>query len=153
MAARPRPPGRRGGTVPVVSTLRRRAPLGLAAAFVASGVVHLARPQVFAPIMPRAIPEELHTNLVYVSGLAELACAAGLVRRTRWAPAASVAVLAAVFPANVQMALDAGSGRHTGAADSRAVAWGRLPLQLVMAWAALQARRRPDPDARAQTAR
>jgi uncharacterized membrane protein len=153
MAARPRPPERCGGTVPGVSTLRRHAPLGLAAAFVASGVVHLARPQVFAPIMPRAIPEELHTNLIYASGLAELACAVGLVRRTRWAPAASVAVLASVFPANVQMALDAGSGRHNGAADSRAVAWGRLPLQLVMAWAALQARRRPDPGARAQTAR
>ena len=28
--------------------------------------------------------------------------------------------------------------------DSRAVAWGRLPLQLVMAWAALQARPRSD---------
>jgi uncharacterized membrane protein len=49
-----------------------------------------------------------------------------------------------VFPANVQMALDAGTGRNTGPSDSRAVAWGRLPLQLLMAWAALQARpRRP----------
>jgi uncharacterized membrane protein len=91
--------------------------------------------------MPRAIPGEHHTNLIYVSGLAELACAAGLVRRTRWAPAASVAVLAAVFPANLQMALDAGSGRNHGPADSRAVAWGRLPLQFVMMWAALQAGR------------
>ena len=75
-----------------------------------------------------------------MSGLAELACAAGLIRRTRWAAAASVVVLAAVFPANVQMALDAGSGRNPGLADRRAVAWGRLPLQLVMAWVALQAR-------------
>jgi uncharacterized membrane protein len=53
------------------------------------------------------------------------------------------AVLAAVFPANVQMALDAGSGRNLGPADSRMVAWGRLPLQLVMMWAALQARSEP----------
>ncbi len=52
------------------------------------------------------------------------------MRRTRWAPAASVAVLAAVFPANVQMALDSGSGRNSGPADSPVVAWGRLPLQL-----------------------
>ncbi len=44
-----------------------------------------------------------------------------------------------MFPANVQMALDAGTGRNTGPSDGRAVAWGRLPLQLVMAWAALQA--------------
>jgi len=145
------PPSR--GTVRLVSTLRRRAPLGLAAAFLASSLVHLVRPQVFTPIMPRVIPEQHHTNLIYVSGLAELACAAGLVRHTRWAPFASVGVLAAVFPANVQMALDAGTGRHAGAADSRAVAWGRLPLQFVMAWAALQGRRQTGPVAPAQAAR
>jgi uncharacterized membrane protein len=127
-----------------VSSLRRRAPRALAAAFASSGVVHLVRPQVFAAIMPRAIPEEHHNALIYVSGLGELACAAGLARRSRWAPAASVAMLAAVFPANVQMALDAGTGRNSGPADSRAVAWGRLPLQLVMVWAALQARRDAD---------
>jgi uncharacterized membrane protein len=123
-----------------VSNLRRRAPRVLAAAFTASGLVHLVRPQVFASLMPRAIPQRHHTNLIYVSGLAELACALGIVRRSRWAPAASVAVLTAVFPANLQMALDAGSGRNSGPADSPVVAWGRLPLQFVMIWAALQAR-------------
>jgi uncharacterized membrane protein len=127
-----------------MARLRRRAPQVLAAAFLGSGVIHLVRPQSFASIMPRAIPEEHHTNLIYVSGVAELVCAVGLVRRTRWASAASVATLAAVFPANIQMALDAGTGRNQGPSDSRAVAWGRLPLQLLMAWAALQAR--PDPD-------
>jgi uncharacterized membrane protein len=123
-----------------VSELRRRAPQALAAAFTASGLIHMVRPQVFASIMPRAIPERHHTNLIYASGLAELACAVGLVRRSPWAPAASVAVLAAVFPANVQMALDAGSDRNSGPANSPALAWGRLPLQLLMIWAALQAR-------------
>jgi uncharacterized membrane protein len=123
-----------------VSKLRSRAPRALAAVFAGSGVVHLVRPQVFASIMPRAIPERHHTNLIYASGLAELACAVGLVRRRSWASAASVAVLAAVFPANVQMAFDAGSGRNSGPSDSPAVAWGRLPLQLLMVWAALQAR-------------
>ena len=112
----------------------------LTGAFLASGTVHLVRPQVSLPIMPRAIPERHHTSLIYVSGLAELVCAAGLLRRARWAPLASLAVLAAVFPANVQMALDAGSGRNPGLADSRPLAWGRLPLQLAMGWAALQAR-------------
>jgi uncharacterized membrane protein len=51
-----------------------------------------------------------------------------------------VAVLAAIFPANVQMALDSGSGRNPGPADNRIVAWARLPLQTVMIWAALGAR-------------
>jgi uncharacterized membrane protein len=126
-----------------VVRLRCRAPLVLAAAFATSGVVHLVRPQVFASIMPRAIPEEHHTNLIYASGVVELVCAAGLARRTRWASAASLAILAAVFPANIQMALDSGTGRNPGPSDGRVVAWGRLPLQLVMAWAARQAR--PDP--------
>jgi uncharacterized membrane protein len=124
-----------------MTRLRRRAPHALAALFLGSGIIHLVRPRSFSSIMPRAIPEEHHTNLIYASGVVELVCAAGLVRRTRWASAASLATLAAVFPANVQMALDAGTGRNSGPSDSRAVAWGRLPLQLVMAWAALQARR------------
>jgi len=94
--------------------------------------------------MPRAIDERHHINLIYLSGLAEFVCALGLIRRTRWAAPASVAVLAAVFPANVQMALDAGSGRNQGPADSAAVAWGRLPLQALMVWAALQARPEAD---------
>jgi uncharacterized membrane protein len=114
--------------------------MALAAILVGSGIVHLVRPQVFASIMPRAIPEKHHTNLIYASGVVELVCAAGLARRTRWAAAATIATLGAVFPANVQMALDSGTGRNRGPSDRRAVAWGRLPLQLVMAGAALQAR-------------
>jgi uncharacterized membrane protein len=108
--------------------------------FTTSGIVHFVRPRVFAPLMPRVIPEKHHTALIYLSGLAELACAGALVRRTRWAAPASVAVLAAVFPANVQMALDAGSGRNPGPSNKPSVAWGRLPFQLPMVWAALQAR-------------
>jgi uncharacterized membrane protein len=123
-----------------VSRLRQHAPTFLAAIFTASGTVHFVRPQAFDSLMPRAIPAGQHRNLIYLSGLAELVCAAGLFRRARWAAPASVAVLGAVFPANLQMALDAGSGRNSGAADRPAVAWGRLPLQLPMIWAALQAR-------------
>jgi uncharacterized membrane protein len=123
-----------------MSRFRRRAPDVLATVFAASGVVHLVRPQAFGPLMPRAIPKHHHLNLIYLSGVAELVCAVGLFRRTRWAAPASVAVLGAVFPANVQMALDAGTGRNSGPSDKRAVAWGRLPLQLPMVWAALQAR-------------
>ena len=127
---------------------RRSAPLALAGVFAASGVVHLVRPQSFEPIMPRLIPEQGHRALIYLSGVAELVCAVGLVRRTRWASAASTALLVAVFPANVQMALDAGSGRHQGGPmDKPALAWGRLPVQLPMLWAARQARPIADPTA------
>jgi uncharacterized membrane protein len=98
--------------------------------------------------MPRLIPDQGHRALIYLSGVAELACAVGLVWRTRWASAASTALLVAVFPANVQMALDAGSGRHQGPMDKPALAWGRLPLQLPMLWAARQARPITEPTAR-----
>jgi uncharacterized membrane protein len=119
---------------------RRTPPLLLAGIFTASGIVHFVRPQFFEAIMPRALPKESHRPLIYVSGLAELLCAFGLLRRAPWASTASVVVLGAVFPANFQMALDSGSGRHPGAMDRAAVAWGRLPLQLGMIWAARQAR-------------
>jgi uncharacterized membrane protein len=121
-------------------TLRLRAPNVLAAMFATSGAVHLVRPQAFAAIMPRALPEQHHKNLIYLSGLIEIVCAVGLFRRARWAAPASVAILGAVFPANLQMALDAGSGRNPGVSDKPLLAWGRLPLQLPMVWAALQSR-------------
>jgi uncharacterized membrane protein len=90
--------------------------------------------------MPRVIPEQYHRALIYASGAVELVCAAGLVRRTRWASPLSTAVLVAVFPANLQMALDAGTGRNPGITDTVALTWGRLPLQALMIWAARQAR-------------
>jgi uncharacterized membrane protein len=121
-----------------MSRIRRAAPLAMGGVFTASGLLHLIRPRSFEPIMPRTIPTRHHRGLIYVSGLAELACAFGLFRRAAWAPAASTAVLVGVFPANVQMALDAGSGRQAGAADHAAVAWGRLPLQALMVWAVRQ---------------
>jgi uncharacterized membrane protein len=123
-----------------MSRLRASAPTGLAAVFTLTGVLHFVRPAFFDPLMPRVVPARYHRPLIYLSGVAELVCAAGLVRRTRWASSASTAVLLGVWPANLQMALDAGSGRHEGAMDSAAVAWGRMPLQLPLLWAARQAR-------------
>jgi uncharacterized membrane protein len=134
-----------------VSKLRLRAPNVLAVMFASSGTVHLVRPQAFASIMPRAIPDRHHRNLIYLSGLFELVCAVGLFRRKAWAAPASVAVLGAVFPANLQMALDAGSGRNPGPPDKRLLAWGRLPLQIPMVWAALQSRPRAPETASAAT--
>jgi len=109
-------------------------PRGIAAAFALSGVVHLVRPAVFTPLVPRFLPAP--RALVLASGAAELVCAAGLVTRARWAAGASTALLLAIWPGNVVMALDAGSGRHPGPADSRLVAWARVPLQPLLIWAA-----------------
>lgn len=109
----------------------------LATAFVITGVLHFVRPQTFAEIVPSALPA--HTELVYVSGVAELACAFGLFKRARWAPWATIALLVAVFPANIQMAID---WQHDEAKSTlmKLGAWIRLPLQLPLIALALKSR-------------
>lgn len=110
----------------------------LAGLFATSGLVHLLRPEVYEPIMPRLVP--LHREVIYLSGVLELACAAGLMHpRTRsLAGWTSLGVLLAVYPANVKMANDAA---RTDRPRLRAVAFGRLPLQLPLLWSAYRAAR------------
>lgn len=110
--------------------------LALAALFAVSGTLHLWKPWLFVSIVPRRLTAK--SALVYASGVGELACAVGLLGPStrRAAGLASAALLVAVFPANVQMALDA--WRRPGRA-TRSLALLRLPLQLPMirtAWRA-----------------
>ncbi|QIG42414.1 hypothetical protein G5V58_06190 [Nocardioides anomalus] len=116
-------------------------PLGarlLAAGFAGSGLVHLVRPQVFEPLMPAWVPAR--REVILGSGVAELACAVGLVvpRTRRAAGWASAALLLGVWPGNWQMALDS---RRSSSPAFQAVAWGRLPLQVPMVRAAVAAAR------------
>lgn len=105
----------------------------LAGLFLGSGVLHMVRPQVFEGIIPRALPA--HRTLVYGSGVAELACAAGLLYpRTRVvAGLASAGLLVAILPANIQMSVDVGKrASRTGSAGWWAACAGtvaRLPMQ------------------------
>jgi uncharacterized membrane protein len=103
--------------------------------FAVSGVIHLIRPQIFEPLVPKALP--VPRALVYASGVAELACAIGLQRRHRWAPRASALLLLAVWPANAQHALDVQRSGRTSTAQ-KVLVWARLPLQLPMIKAALR---------------
>ena len=115
-----------------------RSARALAVGFTASGTVHLVRPETFAAIMPRWLPR--HRELIYLSGVAELLCAAGLAhpRTRRAAGFASAALLVGVFPAHVQMAQDAFASDSTA---FKAVALARMPLQVPMVRAALSATR------------
>lgn len=125
--------------LPTTRTQRPRAwaPRTLAALFSLSGVVHFVRPEVFTPLIPSWLPEP--TAVVYVSGAAELICAYGLITRRRWAGPASAALLLAVWPGNLQMALDATS--ENGLDSPQAViAWLRMPLQIPLIWMAFQDR-------------
>ena len=117
--------------------LARWSPYLLAALLTTTGTLHFVVPRTFSAIVPPQLPEPL--ALVYLSGAAELACAAGLVvpRTRRLAGWATAALFVAVFPGNVQMALDA-SDRS---ALYRAATYVRLPVQVpLVAWAVQVAR-------------
>ena len=106
--------------------------LALGVFFVSAGVAHFVMPEYFVAIVPLALPRP--DVLVAVSGAAEIAGGIGLVfNRTRRAAAYGLlALLAAVFPANVQMLrnlLATGGGGWYEAA-----LWVRLPFQGVLAW-------------------
>ncbi|HEU5144521.1 MAG TPA: MauE/DoxX family redox-associated membrane protein [Dermatophilaceae bacterium] len=115
----------------------------LAGTFLASGVMHFVKPETFESIIPKSLPS--HRTLVYVSGAAELLCAAGLLypRTRRAAGIASAAVLVAVFPANLNMAGKAGKELSDDPADHKkqgllAASVARLPMQLPMIRTALR---------------
>ncbi len=104
----------------------------VAGAFTLSGAVHLVRPSVFEPLIPEALGDP--TPWVIGSGVAELVCAAGLLARRRWAPAAATATLAVIWVGNWQMAIDVTAADESAAAT--AAVWLRLPLQIpLMVWA------------------
>ena len=101
---------------------------------VAVGVMHFVKPDDFVAIVPAALPEPL--LLVYISGVAEIAGGLGLqLAATRRAAAwGLIALYVAVFPANVNMAVN---HLKLGSQEvSPLFLWLRLPLQLVLiAWA------------------
>jgi uncharacterized membrane protein len=109
--------------------MRRRLPLGMF--FVVAGIMHFVKPRAYESIVPDALPA--HSELVMVSGVAEIAGGLALLpdRSARLAGWWLIAVLAAVFPANVNMAVNAERFR----AVPEALLWLRLPLQgLLIAW-------------------
>lgn len=121
-----------------LSGLRRWAPNALAALFIGSGTIHVLRPRFFAPALPSVLPAP--GAIILASGIAELFCAGALLSGKRWAGATSAVLLVAIFPANVTVALATAADRNSSR-RARIAAWARLPLQLPLIWAALQARR------------
>lgn len=106
--------------------------------FAASSAIHLAKPEVYQPLMPAWVPA--HREVILASGVAELVCALGMVvpRTRRLAGWSSVALLFGVWPGNLQMALDSNRSSSTA---FKVIAWGRMPLQVPMIRAAIAAAR------------
>lgn len=104
----------------------------IAIVFVVAGVLHLVRPAPYIRIMPPWLPAP--ATLVLVSGIFQILGGIGvLVPATRMVAGwGLIALLVAVFPANLQMLLDA-SARGASTIWLVAVA-ARLPLQAALIW-------------------
>ena len=110
-------------------TIRLLSRYALALLFVLAGIWHFVHPATYRAIMPPQLPQPL--ALVYVSGVFEILGGLGLLPKStrRLAGWGLLALLLAVFPANVYMAL-----AHEQLGIPGWVAWGRLPLQLPLLW-------------------
>jgi uncharacterized membrane protein len=99
----------------------------LAVIMVIAGALHFLAPAPYVRIVPAALPAPL--ALVYLSGFFEILGGLGLfVAATRpWAAWGLVALYVAVFPANLNMAVN-----HVGFDGPPWVLWARLPLQAVL---------------------
>jgi uncharacterized membrane protein len=102
----------------------------LGAFFLAAGSLHFLKPKPYVSIVPDALPRK--RELVYVSGVAEIAGGVGVLasptrRAAGWW---LIATLLAVFPANVNMAVNA-----ERFSVPEPLLWARLPVQgLLIAW-------------------
>jgi uncharacterized membrane protein len=113
-----------------------RSQKGLAGFFTFAGAMHFAIPRGYEAMMPPSLP--YHREAVLVSGLAEIAGGAAVLtpRTRRFARWWLLALLAAVFPANVHMAVNPEQveGLDLNKVPRWAL-WARLPLQpLCMLW-------------------
>lgn len=101
---------------------------------VGAGANHFYNPAPYLGMMPEVLPA--HEALVYISGVAEIAGGLGLIlpATRKLAAWGLIALLIAVFPANINMAVnDLPLGNDP--VPTWAL-WARLPLQLVaIAWA------------------
>ena len=103
--------------------------------YVLAGAYHFLHPEFYVPMVPPYLP--LHTELVHLSGLAEMVLGVlVLVPRTRRAAAwGIILLLIAIFPANIHIALN--NVPVFGAKQGAGIwNWVRLPLQgVLIAWA------------------
>lgn len=104
----------------------------LAAIFTIAGILHFTIPDSYTRVVPRWLPAP--RLLVYVSGAFQVLGGVGLlIPALRWAAGwGLIALLIAVFPANIQML------QAARAADAPAwgqlLLWLRLPLQPLLMW-------------------
>ena len=100
--------------------------------YLAAGIYHFINPRMYLKIMPPYLP--FHLPLIYISGLCEILIAVLLIPESTRVLGAwlTVALLIAVFPANIQMLINFRKRNTPGLW----IAVLRIPLQaLLIYWA------------------
>jgi len=102
--------------------------------YIAAGAWHFAKPKMYVSIMPDWLPA--HLPLVYISGLCEITLGLLLFPESTRTFAAwgVIALLIAVFPANIQMTINYFHFNN----PMKWLTVVRLPLQLLLIWWAWQ---------------
>lgn len=114
----------------------------IALLFILAGAAHFASPAVYLQIMPPFLPWPM--ALIYLSGGAEILGGVGILfsRTRKLAGIGLIALLIAVFPANIYAALH--GANLSGWQVPVWLLWVRLPLQaLLIGWVYLAAVVRP----------
>jgi uncharacterized membrane protein len=98
--------------------------------FIAAGTYHFVNPAPYLQMMPDFLPAP--ATLVWVSGIAEIAGGVGVLVPSIRALAAwgLIALLIAVFPANLHVALNGWPGVNI----PHWLLWLRLPVQPLLIW-------------------
>ena len=107
----------------------------LAISFIVVGILHFTNPAPFVSIMPSYLP--WHLELVYLSGVFEILGGTGLLIpfTRRWAMWGLIALLVAVYPANINMLVNV--IYLDDMPQERWILWVRMPLQFFIGWGVL----------------
>lgn len=116
----------------MANAVARSPAVGVALLFIVAGTAHFLAPAWFDQIVPAWVPNARVATLV--SGAAEIAGGIGVLNRSTRVAAGwgLIALLLAVFPANVNMLSMAMQSDTT--TIYRAFLWLRLPLQALLIW-------------------
>ena len=114
-----------------VVSRRMRTRYATAAFWMFAGTMHFVIPKTYEATMPKQL-KQWKRELVIASGVAEFAGGAGVLPEQTRMPARwlLLATTAAVFPANVHMAVNAKDFKKV----PESLLWARLPLQLLIGW-------------------
>jgi uncharacterized membrane protein len=112
-----------------VKPIDRVQPYIIGVLFIVAGIIHFVNPAIYEAIMPPYLPA--HHALVAISGFFEILGGIGaMIPQTRKAAGIGlIALLVAVFPANLYMATDA--AKFSSFAPAWAL-WARLPIQVFL---------------------